>query len=95
MVKKVEDYPYSSAAAHVKGIKDDLVTKEIFRNGQKQDYVALLRAGPSEQEVDGIRYSTRTGRPFGSKTFIKKLEKKLERRLIVMSPGRPRKKEQQ
>lgn len=95
MVKRVEDYPYSSAEAHVKGIKDELVTKELFQEGQRKDYVELLRLGLSEKEMDHIRYNTRTGRPFGSKTFIKKLEKKLERRLIVVSPGRPKKKEHQ
>ena len=94
IVKRVEDYPYSSAKAHFKGTKDELVTKELFQDGQGKDYVELLRMDLPEKEVDSIRYATRTGRPFGEKAFIKKLEKKLERRLIVMSPGRPKKKKQ-
>jgi putative transposase len=94
MVKGVEDYPYSSARAHVKGIKDELLTKELFQDGQRKEYIELLRMGMSEKEMNSIRYNTRTGRPFGSEAFIKKLEKKLERRLIIMSPGRPKKKVQ-
>ena len=46
----------------------------------------------SEKEISSIRYYTRTGRPFGSEEFIKKMEKKLKRRLMLMSPGRPKKK---
>src|SRR4030043_1394593 len=83
-VKGVEDYPYYSAGAHVKGIKDELLTKELFQDGQRKEYIELLGMDMSEKEINSIRYNTRTGRPFGSEAFIKKLEKKLERRLIIM-----------
>ena len=43
--------------------------------------------------MNSIRYNTRTGRPFGSEEFIKRLEKKLERKFMLMPPGRPKKKE--
>jgi hypothetical protein len=33
-----------------------------------------------------------TGRPFGSEELIKKTEKKLKKKFMLMSPGRPRKK---
>ncbi len=49
----------------------------------------------SEKEMNSIRYYTRTGRPFGSEEFIKKMEKKLERKFMLMPPGRPKKKERE
>jgi len=93
IVKKEEDYPYSSARTHVQGIKDELLGEELFEEGQRKDYSEFIREGIPEEEKNRIRYSTRTGRPFGSETFVKKMEKKLDRRFILRPPGRPKKKD--
>jgi putative transposase len=94
IVKKEEDFPYSSARAHIQGIKDEVLGEDLFEEGQRKDYREFIRAAIPEEEKNRIRYSTRTGRPFGSETFVKKMEKKLDRILILKSPGRPRKKEE-
>ena len=52
-----------------------------------------MRAGIPEEEKNRIRYSTRTGRPFGSENFIRSMERKLDRRFTLKLPRRPRKKE--
>ena len=93
IVKKVEDFPYSSARTHIKGIRDEVLGEDLFDEGQRKDYREFLRAGIPEEEKNRIRYSTRTGRPFGSETFARSMEKKLDRRFILRLPGRPRKKE--
>jgi len=93
MVKKVEDYLYSSARAHILGVRDEVLGEELFQEQQRKDYREFIRAGISEKEMHSIRYYTRTGRPFGSEEFVKKLEKKFERKFLLMSPGRPKKKE--
>jgi putative transposase len=93
IVKKEEDFPYSSARAHVKGIIDEVLGEELFEEGQRKDYREFIRAAIPQEEKNRIRYSTRTGRPFGSETFVKKMEKKLDRRFILGSPGRPKKKD--
>jgi len=59
--------------------------------GQRKGYIAFIRAGILESEINSIRYYTRTGRPFGSEEFIREMEKRLNRRLILGSPGRPKK----
>ncbi|MBI4685008.1 MAG: transposase [Nitrospirae bacterium] len=92
IVKTAEDFPYSSANAHINGVKDDILREELFEETQRKDYRALIRSGISEKELNSIRYHTRTGKPLGSEEFIKKMEKKLERRFVLKSPGRPRKK---
>lgn len=91
MVKRVEDYPYSSAKAHVVGVTDEVLGEELFEEGQRRDYIEFIREGIPEKEMNSIRYYTRTGRPFGSEEFIKKIEKKLERKFILRPPGRPKK----
>ncbi len=51
-----------------------------------------MRAKVLEEENSEIRYSTRTGRPYGSEGFITKMENKLDRTFRLGLPGRPRKK---
>ena len=92
IVKKEEDFPYSSARAHIHGIRDEVVGEDLFNEGQRKEYRQFLTAGIQEEERNGIRYSTRTGRPFGSETFVRRMEKKLSRRFTLRSPGRPKKK---
>jgi putative transposase len=92
IVKTEEDFLYSSARAHIKGVRDDILGKDLFEERQRKDYGEFIRAGIPEEEKNRIRYSTRAGRPFGSGIFIKNMEKKLGRRFILKPPGRPRKK---
>ncbi len=92
IVKKAEDFTYSSANAHINGIVNEILEEELFEARQRKDYRKLIKSGIAEKEINGIRYHTRTGRPLGSEEFIKKMEKKLERRFMLKSPGRPRKK---
>ena len=94
IVKKEEDYPYSSARDHIVGIEDKILGEELFEKRQRKDYIKFIRESISEEQIKSIRYYTRTGRPFGSKDFISKMEKKLERALVLRLPGRPKKKEE-
>ena len=41
--------------------------------------------------MNEIRYFTRTGRPSGSEQFVNKMEKRLQRKFMLKSPGKPRK----
>ena len=92
LVKVEEDFPYSSARAHITGVKDEVLGDELFEEGQRKDYMKFLRASIPEKEATNIRYHMRTGRPFGSDEFIKIIEKKLERKFMLKLPGRPMKK---
>jgi len=91
IVSRAEEFPYSSARAHINGIKDEVLGEELFTEGQRKDYSKLVSSLGSEDEVIEIRLYTRTGRPLGSEQFISKMEKKLQRRFTLKSPGRPKK----
>jgi len=41
--------------------------------------------------VERLRRHGRTGRPWGDKAFLRRLERRLRRRLVPGTPGRPRK----
>jgi len=63
MVEKAEDYPYSSARAHIKGSKDAILGEDLFTDDRRQDYILLLRSDVPKKEIERLRYATRTGRP--------------------------------
>ncbi|GAB4417190.1 MAG: transposase [Thermodesulfovibrionales bacterium] len=90
IVKKEEEYPYSSAKAHIEGKRDDILGEELFNDTQRKDYIEFIREGITEDEMQRLKYATRTGRPFGDEEFIKKMEKKLNKRFMPMEPGRPK-----
>jgi len=50
-----------------------------------------LRAGETEEETMAMQQCTHTGRPLGSKEFVRGLEQKTERLLAPRKGGRPAK----
>ncbi len=91
MVKRAEDYPYSSARAHVNGSEDAVLGEDLFSHDRRRDYILLLWSDIPQKEFERLRYATKTGRPFGSEEFVLEMEKKLARRLLQRPKGRPRK----
>jgi putative transposase len=91
VVKKAEGYGYSSAAAHVGGMRDNVLGEELFEERQRKNYKEFLREGMPVEETKSIRYALKTGRPLGSEGFVIRMEKRLNKTLQIRSPGRPRK----
>ncbi|MDP3049433.1 MAG: transposase, partial [Thermodesulfovibrionales bacterium] len=83
MVKKAEDYAYSSARAHILGKQDDLLNKELIAEAQIKNYREFIRETRAEKDRDLIRYHTRTGKPLGDEAFIKRMERKTGRDLAL------------
>lgn len=91
LVKKAEDYLWSSAKAHVLGVKNDVLSGECWLEGMDLSaYRESLRNEDKEIE-ESIRKATSTGRPFGAEMFIKRFEKILGRDLLPKKAGRPKK----
>jgi putative transposase len=90
LVKKPEVYPWSSAAAHVRGA-DDALAKVASLLGLVNNWRLFLQAGITEQEAEMMRRHERTGRPLGQEGFISKLENTLGRILRPQKPGRKKK----
>jgi putative transposase len=77
-VRKEENYPYSSAPAHIKGIKDEILGKELFDEEERKDYIEFIKREPSQEESGKIRKAYKTGRPLGDDDFINRISKLLE-----------------
>jgi putative transposase len=91
LVKRPENYPWSSARAHVLKIQNDLLT-DFYLLFEIEDWASYLRETVSEKNRRLFQQHERCGRPLGSESFIRKLEKITGRVLVRKKPGRPRKK---
>ena len=86
IVEKAEDYPWSSARAHLSGIDDVLVkTKPLL--DLVSDWALFLSGGLIHEEADRLRMHERTGRPLGNDQFIALAEQKTQRRLRPLPRG--------
>jgi putative transposase len=92
LVRKAEQYPWSSAASHCSRRTDPVLAPLPERRPPgAEDWAAWLAEKEDDKMLLRLRLCTRTGRPIGSKQFIAKLESRLGRRLEARPLGRPRK----
>lgn len=88
IVQRPQDYPWSSAKAHIEGRPDFLINpnnaplREMIPNWED-----FLKEDASAEEQNFFDLHERTGRPLGSKEFIATLETALGRRLGRGKPG--------
>jgi putative transposase len=91
IVRRAEDYPWSSAAAHC-GLRDDplLCSLPEPRPAATTNWSAWLADTDDERILAKLRLHTRTGRPVGDDRFIADLELRLGRRVHAWAVGRPK-----
>jgi putative transposase len=87
LVARAQDWPWSSARAHLAGRDDGLVRVASLadRAGRLCDLIA--REG-DPAAVARLRAAETTGRPVGSEEFLAMLERMLRRSLRPQKPGR-------
>ena len=86
MVKKPEQYQWSSAKAHVGKEKEGLLS-DFDLPDEIDNWSDYLRQEDDEKELKLFRQSIKSGRPLGSKKYLRNLETKLGRMLIKQKPG--------
>jgi len=91
LVKRAEDYQWSSAAAHCFGRKDSLLAPLPFAADFLARWSEWLAEDDRPAELKLIRTTIKCGRPCGLDGFIDKLEKLTGRQLKLWKGGRPRK----
>ena len=92
IVENPEDFPWSSARAHIGGTVDALIeasplTEEI------RDWRSFINQEESEETIKGIRRNLVTGRPLGDEAFIERLEKMTGRVLKKQKTGPKRRRD--
>jgi putative transposase len=90
LVAKAEEWPWSSARAHLSG-RDDRLVKAAPLLAMVGDWKAFLNSAIREEDLRDLREHGRTGRPLGSATFLERLEAIVGRVLKPQKGGRPAK----
>jgi putative transposase len=88
LVKRAEDWPWSSATAHIKAKNDILVNVSPALSIVQDDWKRFLSKTDSSAQMETFRKHERSGRPLGSDSFVQNLEQKLNRILKPQKPGR-------
>ncbi len=70
LVARPEDWPWSSAGAHLARRADRLVAATTPLLGEAGDWATFLASGLDDPRLDAIRRHERTGRPLGSEAFV-------------------------
>ena len=86
LVKRAEDYPWSSAKSHILKENDILISDDLMIS-KINDWSSYLREGERESDIELFRLHARTGRPLGDEKFLSKLEKTTGRILKRRRPG--------
>ena len=91
LVRRAEDWPWSSATAHIAGEPDGL-TDPAGLAGLHRNWRAMLRHGVEAGDLDpeaeaAIEAHQRTGRPWGPEQFVKRVERETGRTLTRGKPG--------
>jgi putative transposase len=90
MVKRAEEYLWSSAAAHC-GLRGDPLLSPNPYAEEMTDWSAWLAIDQSEEELLEIRRHLSTGRPWCAPEMLVQLETMTGRSLRMRKPGRPKK----
>lgn len=90
LVQRPEDYPWSSARAHLSGKGDPVLKGSFLDEHPSSDYVTFVQQCMTEEQAMAIRAATCTGRPYACSEAAARLEVLLDRSLRVGRPGRPR-----
>jgi len=88
--EKPEDYPYSSARAHILGRNDRLLNEPLFDKNDLSAYKKIMKLEEDKRILEEIRKRTKLGKPLGDGGFLETLSERIGFKLSFKSRGRPR-----
>ncbi|MFH1549443.1 MAG: transposase [Planctomycetota bacterium] len=89
LVDKPHEYRFSSAAAHISGTTDGIITQLPFDPGDSGAFAEYVAQPGSKDELTRIQESIRRNKPLGGKRFVSRLADIFG--IKFARPGRPRK----
>ncbi len=92
LVKRPEEWPWSSAESHINMKDDGLIKIKPLVEMVNKPWNEFLSYDVEEMEMEVFRKHERTGRPLGGDSFVGSLEEMLGRNLKFKKPG-PKKKD--
>jgi putative transposase len=92
LAKSAEAYRWSSAKSHLTGADDAVLSSTSWLDPSERAAYSEFVLDENDEVDEAIRKATRTGRPFGSESFVDMLEIRLNQTFRPKRAGRPRKK---
>ena len=89
LVERPEQWPWSSARAHLDGVDDGVTVVEPLLQ-RVADWRTFLEGGLDGRSLEAFRRHGRGGHPLGSKAYLERLERALGRSVRPRPPGRPK-----
>ncbi len=86
LARRAQDYPWSSAAAHL-AAQDDRLAKTGPLLALVDDWAEFLEDGLEASAAEALRRHERSGRPLGGESFLAALERRLGRTLAPQRRG--------
>ncbi|MGB9907689.1 MAG: transposase [Candidatus Saccharicenans sp.] len=86
LVSRPEDYPWSSARAHLYGTNDNILSPLPLAY-KLEDWRAYLNETECEHDLRTFRESNRRGQPLGSDLFLKRIETEFGIRVLAPKRG--------
>ena len=90
LVKKAEDWPWSSLWLRGQGI-NTATRLSKWPIAMPKNWIGLVNRPQTDAEVEALRRSVQRGTPFGSELWQKKIVAKLGLEYTLRLPGRPKK----
>lgn len=92
LVARAEDYPWSSARAHVFGHADKLLTP-FYLIKEIEDWGTYLADEEPQEDINLFKKNEISCRPLGRESFLKKIEAITGKTILKRPRGRPKKDE--
>lgn len=86
LVRRAQDWRWSSARAHLRGRDDGLTALAPVRD-RFPDFADLLATEPEADLFDALRSAKSIGRPLGDSRFLARIERQTGRVLKPAKPG--------
>jgi putative transposase len=90
LVRKAEDWPWSSAHVRLYGKKEEKKLLSPWPVPEPRDYRRWLNRSQPREEVENIRYAIKRSRPYGSERWVSKAVAKFGLESTMRKPGRPK-----
>lgn len=98
LVRRADDYPWSSYRAHGLGEADELLDRLInydelspYPSVRQRRWAEIVHRPMEQDRMQEVQRSSATGLPFASADWVRRLAKRLDLDLTIRPRGRPRK----
>jgi putative transposase len=91
LVKKAEDWPWSSVYARLYGDEKQKRLLSRWPVAAPKDYVRWLNHPQPKEEIENIRYALKRSRPYGSESWVSKAVAQFGLENTIRNPWRPQK----